>query len=160
MPGNAEAGTAMLATSPVRGSDPAGPRQFAGAALLAFVAMVFFALVVAALAIRNNGVRNAEDAAILASIAPYAIALAVSHGIVAHFAASANPLARRVALVVAAMGVSVSGIGAAAVWAGFDPFATGSHSIAWDGVAIMLVIAMLYGVAAVLLWGGEPRDSR
>jgi hypothetical protein len=148
----------MLASSPVRGSNPARPRQFAGAALLAFIALVFFALVVAALAIRNNGVRSAQDAAILTGIAPYAIALAVAHGIVAHFAMSANPLARRVALVFAAAGVIVAGIGAAAVWSGFDPFARpGPHPIAYDGIAIMLVIAILYGVAAVLLWEGEPR---
>jgi hypothetical protein len=150
----------MLASSPVRASNPARPRQFAGAALLAFIALVFFALVVAALAIRNNPGRSAQDAAILTSIAPYAIALAVAHGIVAHFAMSANPLARRVALVFAAIGVIVSSIGAALVWAGFDPFAApGPHPIAWDGVAIMLVIAMLYGTAAVLLWEGEPRSA-
>jgi len=150
----------MLASSPVRASNPARPRQFAGAALLAFIALVFFALVIAALAIRGNGGRSAQDAAILTSIAPYAIALAVAHGIVAHFAMSANPLARRVALVFAVIGVIVSAIGAAAVWSGFDPFAgPGPNPVAWDGVAIMLVIAILYGAAAVLLWEGEPHDN-
>ena len=130
----------------------------AGAALLAFVAFIFFALVIAAVAIRGRA--PAQDVAMLAGFAPYAIALALVHGLVAHFAMSANQLAQSIAFIFAVIGTVMATAATIAVAAGFDPIArTGSSGTSWAGVGILVMVAAVYAAAAYLLRSSDSGTS-
>jgi hypothetical protein len=155
----------MIGSAPIRQTHRASHRQVAGACVLASIAFIYFAIVVAAVALRSDpGPVDVADVSLLAAIAPYAIALAVAHGLLAHFAMSPDELARRAAFVFAAAGALVSVLAAVGVILGVDSFLGGgrSHGIAWDGVGILGVIAAVYVVAAVLLRRDDrdDRDSR
>jgi hypothetical protein len=152
----------MLASRSIRTdrSDPTAPtRQLAGAAVLAVIAFVYFAIVLAALAVRGN-IGHDKEASLLSDLAPYAIALAVMHGLVAHFAMGRNPAAHVIGALISAAGAALSVIAFVAAMSGVDLFGVGtSVTVPWHAAVVLTILATLYVVAANLLYTRDPRPE-
>ncbi len=132
------------------------PFEYLVAAVLAFEGLVLFAIATAAIALRfvdGLSASQAADAQRLLSATPWILSFAV-----AHFAAAILGLsgqrARLVAALVEAMGAAIALLGVVLVASGHDPLAglstVHSATAASDGIGILAVLAVVYGVASLL----------
>ena len=134
-------------------------RHVVGAGILATIGLLFFAAVVAALAMRGVRVSPtvAERFALLTAAAPYAIVLAVLHGLIAYFAASAYDRVRSFAMWFAASGAVIGLAIAVGIALHILRFEGSWPGPGWDAVAGLVLLASAYAVASALLMGSERR---
>jgi hypothetical protein len=142
----------MNAATPVRSSFVESCRRAAGGGLLALVGLAFVGVVIGGWGLRDLA-GTAGSATGLAALAPYAVGLAVVHGLIAQWAIASPRTGRRFAMRFAIGASVIAGVAALAIDMGLSPFrgAQLASEVAWDVMAILVAASLVYATAAALL---------
>jgi hypothetical protein len=152
-----------LASSPTRpfGHTPASPslpslpRLVAGA-LLATIAIVIFSIAVGGFVVGSHAAaRQADEARNLVGATPILVAIGLLHLLAAVALVRGGDVVRRAAVLASGLATLAAASSAAMFAAGVDPisWSDGPHASA-SGLAILAVLALLYGTAAVAAGSG------